>query len=164
MIPNVRIYYIKTNIQVLHKSIGECTILQEFVNSELYNSILSVYKINIVFKISGRYWLNNLFDLSKFDTSKYNVRCVNTFKEPNDPPNDNTQIDMCVCTTLFSFNPNDSQKFRNALNFMINNIGKNCQDIEHSLYNYLKLTDNFNSIDVLGISGNVAPNRRFLSY
>ena len=47
--------------------------------------------VDLVFKISGRYTLNNNFCLRKYDFNKFNGRCIKNGQ------------DICYVTCLFSF-------------------------------------------------------------
>jgi hypothetical protein len=140
-----------------HKSIGECSILLSFLNSDIYKSM----DIDIVFKISGRYYLNENFKLYKFDS--FCTRIINTKNDPNDK--NILPADYCGVSCLFSFPKNKTDIFINTLLLTIDCISKNIinditkNDIEHYLFK-----NNFVDVGVLGISGHLAPTGTFIKY
>jgi hypothetical protein len=165
---NLYIYYITTNVTEIHKSIGESIIIKEFVNTDLYNSLINTNKINIVFKISGRYLLNEHFKITNFNLDKHNFRFVNSFTDEYynlaDYNKNYNSIDMFCVTCLFSFNPNNRKEILDSLNYVIENVVKNWYDIEHQFYRYFHNKDCYNLIENLGISGFISPTGQFINY
>ena len=163
---NLYIYYITTNVTEIHKSIGESIIIKEFISTDLYNSLINTNKINIVFKISGRYLLNEHFKITNFNLDKHNFRFINTFTDDNLADNNKNynSIDMCCVTCLFAFNPNNNKEILDSLNYVIENVVKNGYDIEHQIYMYFHNKDCYNLIENLGISGFISPTGQFINY
>jgi hypothetical protein len=139
---NVLMFYTENNY--IHKSIGESNIILSFLKSNLYKSM----DTDIVFKISGRYYLNENFKLSKFDS--FCTRMLN---------------ESCGVSCLFSFPKNKTEYMIDNLLYTIESINKNAigeitkNDIEHYLFK-----THFVDIGILGISGNLAPTGELINY
>ena len=161
---NLYIYYVKINVIEMHKSIGECQIIKEFVHSQLYESLINENKINIVFKLSGRYWLNDDFKITNFNLDKHNFRNTNPLNDDNviDKPNNDTNMYSITC--LFTFNPNSINEIIDSLDYSIENITKNGSDVEHNIYSFFYNKSLCNSIDNLGVSGFISPTGQLIKY
>jgi hypothetical protein len=111
----------------LSKSIGEQYILQTVLSLHLPE----LQVISNIFKLSGRYYLNDNFNISDFVTNKYNF----------------LRGDLCYHTTLFSIPHTYVQDFILALS----NTNKYI-DIEHALYSTIN-TNNINFLNKLNCEG-----------
>ena len=163
---NLHIYYLQTNIKALSKSIGEATLLKEIVTSDNYKNIIDKYKIDIVFKLSGRYVLNDNFKLY-FNKSALYFRIINTFNDPNSNGIYNSKTDFCFVTCLFGFTPDNSGYMCNAMDYVINNISCRCSDIEHHLYNYVcsvNKAQNLYQLENMGVSGHLSACGTLIKY
>lgn len=132
------------------KSIGEAKILQIFLNSECYKNLTKTSDY-MVFKISGRYFLDDNFDIGKFHPYKINSRAVNTKNDPNHG-HMNTNPDMCTVTSLFSFPSEMTDFFLERLQHVIDVIPRVGSDIEHHLFHSVA-SDIIHNMDIIGISG-----------
>lgn len=94
------------------------------------------------FKISGRYFLNEKFDISNYKLNKIN------FKKIDQPGNDHYN------TVLYSFNKHHESLMKDAYQKFIDDNLKG-EDIEHGLRRLIK--ENVNGVIDLGVSGIVAP-------
>ena len=162
----LHIYYLQTNISAISKSIGEATLLKDILTSDIYNTIIEKHKIDVVFKLSGRYLLNENFKL-RFDKSALYFRIINTFNDPNNPALDNLNTDFCFVTCLFGFTPDNSGYICNCMDYVINSISFRGSDIEHHLYNYVcsvNKANNLCQLDNIGVSGQLSPSGIFIKY
>jgi len=161
----VTMYYVDNTILSDSKSIGEANILRTFLSSTLYRSI--TYERNhLVFKISGRYLLDNNFDITKFDDNKLNCRQVDTKNDPNDSHYNVNYIspnpDICSITSLFAFPSKMTDYLHNRMEFVIDSILQMGGDIEHHIFRNVP-NEMINNIDLIGISGFITSGR-FLTY
>lgn len=164
---NVIMYYPTVNISNLSKTIGEATLLQNFLSSTLYKTLKP--NIHMCIKLSGRYYLN---DNCNFHTQliydKINIRKINVLKDPNDPPDyinnrsyHNPDASATV-TQLFGFSPLLDDIMNQRLAIVIDRCYKNGCDIEQSIF--YGLDDNyFNYIDYIGVSG-IQTGGRYVEY
>ena len=164
---NVIMYYPSIDIKNLRKTVGEASILQNFLKSTLYQILKP--NINMCIKLSGRYYLN---DKSKFhinlDYDKINIRKINVLKDPNDPidfinPRQYSNPDASATVTqLFGFSPLLDNIVYERLSLVIDKFYKNGSDIEQSIF--YGLDDIYlNYIDYLGVSG-IQTGGRFVVY
>lgn len=114
------------------KSLGEGTMTIEALK---YIEELNL-EYNYLYKISGRYWLNDNF---KFDNINNNV-----FKKINNNENN-------IFTALYKV---DKKTVRELLDFLINNIEnmKNCIGYEVLMSQFIKNIDK-TLLDIIGLSG-----------
>ena len=158
-------YYVDNTILGESKSIGEAIILQTFISSSLYES-LTCERNHLVFKISGRYFLDDNFDITKFDENKINCRLIDTKNDPNDSHYNVNYIsanpDICSVTSLFAFPSNMTDYFHCRMQFVIDNILRVGSDIEHHIFRNVP-DEMINNIDLIGISGFITSGR-FLTY
>ena len=104
-----------------------------------------VKALGFIFKISGRYYLNENFDLSNWDIDEINLK----------------QYDEAMSTRLYGFPIRKMNLIKNALFKSLPNLFKG-KSIEESFFS--KLNENkIVSIKELGISGFVAPDGQFLT-
>jgi hypothetical protein len=145
---DVIMFYVDDNrVHQNNKSLGESVLLETFLQSSEYKNMNCV---DLVFKISGRYTLNNNFCLRKYDFNKFNGRCIKNGQ------------DICYVTCLFSFPYSRTNELCEQLNFVQNNC-VHLSDIEHLIFLNTEEHD-INEIDVLGITGNIAVNGFKVTY
>jgi hypothetical protein len=114
------------------KSLGEGTMTIEALK---YISDQNLH-YNYLYKISGRYWLNNNFELKKIQS--------NVFKKINNDINN-------IYTALYKISKENSMKL---LTFLLNNVMhmKQCVGYEVLMSHFVK-TINVEFIDEIGLSG-----------
>jgi hypothetical protein len=163
---DVIMYYIDNNEICYHKSIGEAIILKKFLHSDIYKSLIENDNY-MVCKISGRYYLDDNFNINNFDNNKINCHLVeNTHNDPNTTHYDINNIIVyskpCSVTSLFGFPANMTEYMIESLQYVIENITYFGSDIEHFLFKNVPI-DKINNINIIGISGNITSGP-FLSY
>lgn len=100
------------------------------------------------FKLSGRYTLNEKFNLVNYKNDKINFRRF-------DRNNDSWHI-----TVLYSFNKNHETYMKNSyVKFIEDNLPR--EDIEHGMCRIVK--ENLNRVSELGVSGHISPTGEFTS-
>ena len=147
------------------KSIGEAKILQIFLNSDCYKNLTKTSNF-LVFKISGRYFLDDNFDIRNFHRHEINCRILDTKNDPNDTHYDvmdkiTKNPDICTVTTLFSFPSEMTEFFLTRLQYVIDIIPRGGKDIEHRIFE--GHVHNLHNIDLIGISGTQTTGR-FVTY
>jgi glycosyltransferase involved in cell wall biosynthesis len=124
---------IKESVNSKLKGLGEVNLLINVFNKIIESKI----KYKYIFKLSGRYYLNDQFDYSNYDINKnifsYWDNSISSF-----------------CTIFYKINYNDIYLFTNILNKSINDL-ENGESIEICLYKYF--TKNINIFDKLNIDG-----------
>lgn len=135
------------------KNVLECVMMLYIIS----NIDLSNY--NKVVKLSGRYYLNDRFDLSKHTGI--------TIKKPYKSWGEKiTSSEFRTISSLWSFDVEfiyEAKKaLEDSLNFILDQPKKNkVSDIEHTLVMFLDSSKHLNKIDVLGVSG-LVDNKRFV--
>ena len=162
---DVIMYYVDNSQICYHKSIGEATILKNFLNSTVYKSLIRDENY-IVCKISGRYYLDDNFNIQNFDNNKINCRLIDTQNDPNNKDYDINKIiinpDICGVTSLFGFPSTMTEYINERLQYVIEHISYFGNDIEHILFKNISM-DKINNIPIIGISGFITSGI-FLSY
>ena len=124
---------IKNAVNGIYKGHGECMILLKAL--DIINNLNNSYKY--IFKISGRYYLNDNFDNKLFENNE------NVF----------TTWDGCnfsLCTVLYKLMYNDRKYFENVLRNSINELIEG-NSIEICIYKYF--LKNINIIEKINVSG-----------
>ena len=116
----------------LSKSLGEGTMT---IKALQYIQQLNL-EYNYLYKISGRYWLNNNFKIENIQN--------NVFKKIDNNPNN-------IFTALYKI---DKESVNKLLYFLLNNIEnmKKCIGYEVLIAHFVKNIDK-NFVDIIGISG-----------
>jgi len=150
---NVNHYYnvsnnieIKNNIDSPSKLRGEISLIFSYLCCEFFDK--SLFKT--ISKLSGRYYLTDDFiDLEEY--MKYNdIFCHCT---------DNKTL----CTVFYTINNNEFNDYYNSLDHIYNNLDSyENQSIENILYLVWLKNKNYNSVNRLGVGGNVAVNNEFV--
>jgi hypothetical protein len=128
--------YININVKSKYKGLGEASILIEAINK--INTLNTQYKN--IFKLSGRYYLNNNFDYKIFENED------NVFTNWD-------ASDISYCTIFYKINFKDIYLFKNSLNNSVNELN-NGNSIEHCLYKYFNY--NVNIVNKLNVTGFLA--------
>jgi hypothetical protein len=122
------------------KKRGELTILLEFLQSEAYRQLMQLYEINVVFKLSGRYWLNDdfrLLPLLELSSSAFYFKIVRVYQDPNNVAIwNNDRKDACFSTCLFGFTPDQMPRACEAFQHVFQHMQRERWDIENGLYQY----------------------------
>jgi hypothetical protein len=122
-------------VNSIYKNYGEVMTLMEF-----FNNFKDIDKINDLYKITGRYWLNENFNLNTYINDKNNFFSVSE-----------SQV---VSTRFFKVTNSQINTFIEKLNNDIKNDVIAGVSIEASIYKNI----DFKHIDVLGLSGNISVN------
>lgn len=118
-------------------------------------------KYKRIFKLSGRYTLNENFDYDK------HLACVNgitllTPKQSQFPLHVTGNAFLQYMSRLWSFDASLLEYVTNAYTAMFNDMKSRIEaggyiDIEHLLYKHLD-DNKITRLDIMGVSGNIAPN------
>jgi hypothetical protein len=156
----VTMFYIKFQ-DISDKSTTEARIIKMFLQSDFYTRLTK--NVDIVFKISGRYFLNEKFNISNYSLKIPTARLIDTKNEPNYPnyvesvdPMFAINPDLCCVTCLFSFPPIKSAFMIERMNRVIDVISTqnhtNATNIEQQIFKDCD-TESISYINVLGVSG-----------
>lgn len=139
------LYY---DISNLHKSIGEATLILNYLNSDYFNQLKNEKNILTISKISGRYFLTENHNFANCPLDKVLIK-----KKDN-----NTWSNQGICDTrYYRFPFSYVNQFQKNLSEMLNNKGLYI-DLEHSFYKYQIFEfDIIHNIDKINLSGNLAP-------
>lgn len=115
-----------------------------------------------VFKISGRYALNDNFDINYYESYKIKPFAVIRQRKPSHFPAGLTGVDYQFMTRLWSWptsmNNEILEVYQNSLNYMYEKLAQGrYADIEHCFYKFLN-HDKLIEKDVIGIQGFIGPN------
>ena len=126
------------------------------------NIMKDVNESTRIFKLSGRYRVTEKFDFANFDNENTKNKYVFKKSQPSWINPDDTGVTTLLQTRLWSFTPTmleDTMKmYANIINNMIQvfNAGKYI-DNEHSMSKFVP-KDQLVELDIVGLSGNIAPN------
>jgi glycosyltransferase involved in cell wall biosynthesis len=135
---------IKEAVNGKYKGYGECMLLLKSL--EIINDL--DYKYKYIFKISGRYYLNDNFDNNLFENNE------NVF----------TTWDGCnfsLCTVLYKLMYNDRKYFEDILRKSINELLQN-NSIEICIYKYF--LKNINIVEKINVDGYLSTEGYFCSF
>jgi hypothetical protein len=113
-----------------------------------------------IHKISGRYFLNDEFDLSRYEALA--DRIVTTKKYASQFPIEVTGVELQYMSRLWSWPAGATEQiidvYNNGLNYIASRVaaGGYC-DIEHALYKYLP-AELITEVSPIGLQGAIAPN------
>lgn len=115
-----------------------------------------------VFKVSGRYILDERFDIGFYDDYKNQHSMVIGHKQSSQFPYSVTLVEAQYMCRLWSWpttlNEEVIQAYENSLQYMYERLAAGgYADIEHCLYKFLDANKVINR-DVMGVTGNIAPN------
>jgi hypothetical protein len=134
----------KTNIYSKSKSLGEGTMTYHVLENIISNKI----EFENLIKISGRYWLSDLFDYSKFDNNNITIKYINN-KDDN------------VLTSLYKLPKNNAI---HLFNFLGNNFEKmhQCIGYEVIFAEFIKNENSIiNCINPIGVMGFISVSNDF---
>lgn len=103
---------------------------------------------DVFFKISGRYFLKDDFDIGKYLNDEINFREFNYDGR------------FCYSTVLYSFGKRHEDFMKSNYERFI--IDRNSVDIETGLYNMMNSV--VKKIEYLGVAGNIAPSGEYLEH
>ena len=104
------------------------------------------WEFDFVFKLSGRYELNEKFNIQSVDSTKYNLRKFN---------------DQHVSTVMYGIPSCFFDEFQSIFEQV--HARPMHQDIEHTLYNVIP-KDKVNWMNEIGVQGHIAPSGEFLMH
>lgn len=115
-----------------------------------------------VFKISGRYQLDERFDIGFYDDYRNHAMIVISNRRNSQFPIEMTQVSAQYMSRLWSWpvtlTDEVLQFYKTSLDFMYERLSRGGYvDIEHCLYHFLP-AEKLITRDSLGIIGNIAPN------
>ena len=117
--------------------------------------------VDRVFKMSGRYRLNDNFDIAQYVMAPHSI--VTTNKHTSQFPHQVTLVEYQYMSRLWSWPANITQRiidevYDAGLNYMAERLsqGGYC-DIEHMLYKFLP-ADLILEVNKVGLDGNIGPN------
>lgn len=115
-----------------------------------------------VFKVSGRYVLNDNFDIEYYQSYKVKPCIVINQKKPSHFPSELTGIDYQFMSRLWSWpaslNGEILDVYDQTLKYMYERLAQGkYADIEHCLYKFLD-KDKILEKQIIGIQGNIGPN------
>lgn len=113
-----------------------------------------------VFKISGRYQLNDNFNIADYEDKAGKI--VVKTKYASQFPFETTQIAYQYMTRLWSFDvemvPSMIDQYTNMLQYCVSRVNAGgYADIEHCLYHFSEV-DKVVEVPTIGVTGNIAPN------
>lgn len=115
-----------------------------------------------IFKLSGRYVVNEKFDIKNFDNAETKDKYVFKKRQASWIPQTDTGVDYLLQTRLYSFTPSLFDQTVELFQKIIENmfITFNQQkyiDVEHSMAKFVP-ADQLVELDIVGLQGNIAPN------
>ena len=122
-------------VNSIYKNYGEVMTLIEF-----FNNFKNIDKINDLFKITGRYWLNENFNINNYINNK---KIFFSLRESK-----------VVSTRFFKITNSKINDFIEKLNNNIKDEVINGVSIENSCFKNI----NFDHINILGLSGHISVN------
>jgi len=113
-----------------------------------------------VHKMSGRYLLNDKFNLQVYENNPDRIIIGRKYKSQF--PFEVTGIELQYMARLWSWPANQTERiikvYEDSLNYMAERVANNgYADIEHVLYKFLP-PELITEVDVLGVEGSIAPN------
>lgn len=121
-----------------------------------------VFHIDRFFKVSGRYLLNDDFDINYYSGYKVKPCIVVAKRKDSQFPYQLTQVEQQFMSRLWSWPADLTEEilgvYTNSLNYMYERLqAKGYADIEHCLFKFLD-HDKLIEKGMVGIQGNIGPN------
>lgn len=143
------------------KNMTELVIINKFLNLSMKNNWFN--GIDRLFKISGRYRLNDKFSLMSHDTGF----TVGPIYKSQFPKETTGNIDQQYMLRLYSLKTDEIDNFTFLTKQMIEYMAKRLSfggyaDIEHLFYHFLP-NDKTKSITISGVEGFIAPSGKWIS-
>lgn len=139
-------YYFNFNSDDEIQKIIDGPIKGKAESTQIWNGIkkININKYDNIFKISGRYWLNENFIYSNYENN------LNIFKEgPNN---------SALATVMYKISKPNFKKYIECLNFCRNDNGI----LEQNFIKFFK--DNYITFEKIGIEGNVSVDGNKISW
>lgn len=119
-----------------------------------------------IFKVSGRYWLTDRFDITRYEQEDAKGKYVVSKKMLSQFPFELTEQSLQYMLRVYSFDINLLDDFIEKLNIMTKHMQDRCNsgkyiDIEHLFCKFLPKNKTL-EIARTGVAGNVAPNGSFI--
>lgn len=142
------------------ESIGMLKALSYIMGDE--NIMTDLTDSSRVFKLSGRYVIDDRFDLSKFDNEATNDKWIFKKAQFSWIPEADTGVNRLLQTRLWAFSPSQLTDTVSLFQVIINNMfdllnRQKYIDVEHSMAKFIP-ADRLVELDEVGVSGNIAPN------
>lgn len=145
------------NVYGMNKNVGEASLIHHVLTSDVFKKITEEHTIQRVFKISGRYYLTDTFDIMQHMHDETKEKIV-IRRNPSHEPGY-----FCTVTVLYSFPVTRNAYVMQRLQRIIQNPGLP-QNIEHEIFGYTDVDYTiFHVIPELGVSGHIAPCGTFWS-
>lgn len=143
------------------KNLTEIVVFPTVLHTITENNILQDEGIDRVFKVSGRYLLNDNFDLSVYERPDVKDKVVVGKRRPSQFSYEVTLLREQYMSRLFSWpvhlHKDMTEWYANGRNYMMGRIrAGGYVDIEHCLF-YALPQEHVYELDTLGIYGNIAP-------
>jgi hypothetical protein len=142
------------------ETIGTTKVLKHIANDPELRTLIN--DSNRFFKISGRYLITEDFDFNKFANAQTDGKYV--FKQAAKAwiPEADTGVTTLLQTRFFSFSPDlyaaTIELYQTILSNMLGTFNRQKYiDLEHSMSKFIP-KDKLVEVDLLGITGNIAPN------
>ena len=144
------------------KNLTELVVFPTILHTLTENNILEDEGIDRVFKMSGRYLLNDKFDLSVYDRPEVKDKVVVGKRRPSQFPYAITLLHEQYMSRLFSWpvslHTDMTEWYATGRNYMMSRLrAAGYADIEHCLF-YALPQEHVYEIDTVGVYGNIAPN------
>lgn len=115
-----------------------------------------------IFKLSGRYVVNDKFDIKNFDNANTKDKYVFKRRQASWIPQTDTGVDYLLQTRLYSFTPSlfdqTVELFQKIIENMFTTFNQQKYiDVEHSMAKFVP-ADQLVELDIVGLQGNIAPN------
>lgn len=115
-----------------------------------------------IFKLSGRYIVNDKFDIKNFDNAETKDKYVFKRRQASWIPQTDTGVDYLLQTRLYSFTPSLFDQTVELFQKIIENMFATFNqqkyiDVEHSMAKFVP-AEQLVELDVVGLQGNIAPN------
>lgn len=115
-----------------------------------------------IFKLSGRYVVNEKFDIKNFDNAETKDKYVFKRRQASWIPQTDTGVDYLLQTRLYSFTPSlfdqTVELFQKIIENMFTTFNQQKYiDVEHSMAKFVP-ADQLVELDIVGLQGNIAPN------
>jgi len=140
------IYVIKHNVLSEPKSIGEAKLILAGLESDCFQDLST--HIQRIFKISGRYKLNERF--KKHDHTGNKITLLQQTSTSRAPM-------KVTITVLYSVPISKLHMYKHCLHQSIQNMATISFDIEHALFYSITNEEDFHYLDQLGVQGLIGP-------
>jgi hypothetical protein len=144
------------------KNLTELVVFPTVFHTITENNILEDEGIDRVFKISGRYLLNDQFDLSAYERPEVRDKVVVGKRRPSQFPYEVTLLREQYMSRLFSWptalHKDMTEWFATGRNYMMSRLrARGYADLEHCLF-YCLPKEHVYEIEDVGVFGKLAPN------